>query len=103
MLILRPALDWLLDFRRPAPLALMPGLGAGPFLLPHPVADLAGVAQDGVMLSLRAATRASALSDLLLLPPVLTGGRHLCGRSPTPPCLSSVKCTGLRRCLTESQ
>jgi hypothetical protein len=71
----------------------MPRLRAGTLLLPHPVADLAGIAQDGVMLSLRAATRASALGDLLLLPSVLTGCRHLFGRSQTPPFLSSVKCS----------
>lgn len=89
--------DWLRDSGGPAPFALMPGLGAGPFLLPHPVGDLAGIAQDGVVLSLRAATRASPLGDLLLLPPVLAGGLHLRQNSPNPPFSSSVKCQARRK------
>ena len=88
--------DWLRDFGGAAPLALMPGLGADPLLVPHAVADLAGIAQDGVMLPLRAAARASALGDLLLLPPVLAGRLHLRLGSPTPPLLSRVKCQACR-------
>jgi hypothetical protein len=44
------------------------------------------------MLPLRAAARASAFGDLLLLPPVLAGRLHLRLGSPTPPLLSRVKC-----------
>jgi hypothetical protein len=76
----------------------MPGLGARPFLLSHPIADLAGIAQDGVMFSLRTATRAAAIGDLFQLPPVLTGSHHLPERSQILPPLSSVKWMGeLRR------
>ena len=88
--------DWLRDFGGPAPLALVPGLGADPLLIPHPVADLARIAQDGVMLPLRAAARASAFGDLLLLPPVLAGRRHLRLGSPTLSLLSRVKCQDRR-------
>jgi hypothetical protein len=93
----RPAPDWLRDFRGPPALALVPGLGAGPLLVPEPIADLAGITKDGIMLPLRAAARASALSDLLLLPPVLAGRLHLRRHSPTPPLLSSVKCPSRSR------
>ena len=89
----RAAPDRLRDFGGPSPLPLVPGLRAGPMLIPDPVADLARIAQDGVMLPLRAAARASALGDLLLLPPVLAGRLHLRQPSPTLPILSSVKCT----------
>ena len=44
------------------------------------------------MLPLRTAARASALGDLLLLPPVLAGTFHLRPPSPTLLFLSSVKC-----------
>ena len=88
----RPAPHWLRDFRRPPALSLVPGLGPSPLLVPEAVADLAGITKDGVMLSLRAAARASALGDLLLLPPVLAGRLHLRRPSPTKPFLSSVKC-----------
>ena len=88
--------DWLWDSGGAAPLALVPGLGADPLLIPHPVADLARIAQDGVMLPLRAAARASALGDLLLLPPVLAGRLHLRLGSPTLPLLSRVKCQAHR-------
>ena len=48
------------------------------------------------MLPLRATARASALGDLLLLPPVLAGRRHLRLGSPTLSLLSRVKCQDRR-------
>src|SRR5664279_6301506 len=89
----RPAPHWLRDLRGPPAPALVPGLGAGPLLVPEPIADLAGITKDVIMLPLRAAARASALGDLLLLPPVLAGRLHLRRPSPTMPFLSSVKCS----------
>ena len=89
----RPAPHWLRDLRGPPAPALVPGLGASPLLVPEPIADLAGITQDGIMLPLRTAARASALGDLLLLPPVLAGRLHLRRPSPTMPFLSSVKCS----------
>jgi hypothetical protein len=46
-------------------------------LLAYAIVNLAGITQDGIVLSLRAAAGAPPLGDLLLLPPVLTGRFHL--------------------------